>query len=329
MIGRRSAQPCLLFVSFIIMLTPLTKTAFLNRLIQFFCLFLVFGFVQPAQAFSQKSSFRPYERRANEFVSAYVMTPQTRHVLYQYEANKVVPAASLTKLVGAVTFVNAISSYDRQVSLLSADEVGGGRLQVPVGTRLSQKDLLYSSIIGSANNTAVAMTRVGAKTKNDFIKAMNQTAKNLGASSSVFVDGSGIEVGNKTTAKDMAIILEKAMLYAPIRRAATTAEYSFYVRTPKGLLLKKIKNTNNLLFDDESWVVGGKTGYLPESGYHFITKLQPLMSNGKPDRSRELIVVVLGSPTKQGSFDAAKRIAAWAWNNHEFTSSSKTVARTP
>lgn len=248
--------------------------------------------------------------------AAIVIKSGTKKVLYQYQADMPHPAASLTKLANALVFVRRRVSLAKRVTLLSQDEVGGGRLRVALGARLTARDLVYCSITASANNTANAMARVAGVSRAKYVQLMNEEARRVGARQSVFVDPSGMSPGNMTTARDMALIAEKAFREEDIRRAASTDKYTFAVQEGKRIIRKTIRNTNDLLIKDpEVWVTGGKTGYLEEAQYNLVVRLRPLGADGRAIRSREVTVVVLGAPTKGDSFAAAKALAQWTWAN--------------
>lgn len=271
----------------------------------------------------EASTQTPYVRAPDEFVSAVVMVPKTHEVLYAYEAEKTHPAASLTKLVNALAFVRTKPVWNKIVALKKVDEVGGGRLRVRVGAKLSIQDVMYSSITASANNTATAMMRLSGKTPSGFLKAMNQMARQIGATNSTFVDPSGMDVRNTTTANDMALIAEKAFQEPIIHGAASAASYAFTVRNTGEH--KVLHNTNSLLTSDpDLWIVGGKTGYLEESKYNLVIVMRPLNEEGMSIPEKELIVVVFGAPTKAAQFVSAKRLAQWAWQSYEFPRSRLT-----
>jgi D-alanyl-D-alanine carboxypeptidase len=159
---------------------------------------------------------------------------------------------------------------------------------------------------------------------------MAKAAKAAGATHSTFYDVSGMNSKNKTTALDMAYIGLAAFRNRTIQQAASKMEYRFSVLDPKlGNYEKSIKNTNDLLTKDpDLYVVGGKTGYLEESQYNLVVQMRPFDGQGNPVREKELMVVVLGAPTKEGSFAAAKRLAEWAWDNHEFGTAHIATTRT-
>ncbi|MBM3204580.1 D-alanyl-D-alanine carboxypeptidase [Candidatus Uhrbacteria bacterium] len=265
-----------------------------------------------------KTDAVPFVPLENEFASAIVLVPHTHQQLYAFKPDHARVAASLTKLANALAFVKSNPKWQKVVSIKKVDEVGGGRLRVTSGTLLTIKDLMFSSITASANNAATALGRISGFGSKGFIHQMNAQVKLAGAKQSVFFDASGMDPRSKTTARDMALIAEKAFKQPMIRQAAQLGTYDFpLVGTREH---KVIKNTNYLLTqDDDVWVVGGKTGYLEESKYNFVVQLRPMSADGRsPDPSKELIITVLGAPTKEGSFNAAKRLAEWAWFYHEF-----------
>ena len=61
------------------------------------------------------------------------------------------------------------------------------------------------------------------------------------------------------------------------------------------------------------YITGGKTGYLPQAGYNLVIQTKH-MRQTRP----ELIVVILGSDTRQASFNEAKSLALWMWDNYDW-----------
>jgi len=258
----------------------------------------------------------PYHRSDNEFISAIVLDAASRKVLYEYKADQKHPAASLTKLMGALVFLDHRPAWNAVVSLKAADEVGGGRLRVASGATLSVLDLFYSSITASANNAATAMARVSGLGTAGFVRAMNKKAKALGLATTTFTDPSGIEPTNVTTAREIATLALAAFDADPIRRSATTAVYRFKIRNTGQA--KEIRSTDDLLTSpahDDLYVTGGKTGFIYESMYNFVVKVRPTTDT---DPKRTLMVVVFGAPTRESSFASAKALAQWAWKAYRW-----------
>lgn len=265
---------------------------------------------QPA-SFAQAQAYSPKE---NEFAAAIILSPRNGKIFYSFKPDKVHPAASLTKLVQALTMLDRNPNWNKTVSIAKTDEVGGGRLRVNVGTKLPLRDLWYASLVSSANNAANSMTRNSGLGTSAFISAMNAKAKNLKAASSKFVDSSGISPKNVTTASDMAKIATIAFAEPLIVDASQRYNYTYKI--PATGEERVIKSTNlPFLLDDDVWLVGAKTGYLPEAKFNLAAQLRPVDANGKPDKQKEVLVVVLGAQSTSASFESAKRMAEWAWSD--------------
>jgi D-alanyl-D-alanine endopeptidase (penicillin-binding protein 7) len=258
----------------------------------------------------------PYEFRAKEFAAAIVIDAKTGKVLYEYQADKPWSAASLTKLMSSLVFLDSPVNWNKVVTIQKEDEVGGGRLQVAAGATLKMIDMFYSSVTASANNAAMAVARLSGLSKTGFIQAMNKKAIALGMTNTTFVDPSGMEVENMTTARDMSKLANAAYNVDIIRRAATTGQYKFTIRNTGQV--KLLKNTNDMLTAkayDDYYVTGGKTGFLYESMYNLAIRVRP---TGDLNANRQVIVVVFGSQTRDASFKSSAALANWAWKAHKW-----------
>lgn len=257
-----------------------------------------------------------YARSDNEFASAIVIDERSGEVLYEYKADSVRSAASLTKLMGALVFMDHRPDWNKVVDIRAQDEVGGGRLRVASGATLRVIDLLYSSITASANNAAVALARITGIGQAKFVKEMNAKASVLGLTNSSFVDSSGMDPKNVTTARDMAKLAMTAYNVDAIRKVATTSSYTFKVRNTGEM--HQIKNTNEILTSsayDAFYVTGGKTGFLYESMYNLAVRVRPATDK---EAGRQLMVVVLGSQTRDASFKSGAALANWAWKAYKW-----------
>ncbi len=235
-----------------------------------------------------------------------VMDPATGEVLASQNADDVRSIASITKLMTVMVAHDAGLDTDAKVALARADEVGGGRLQVPIGTQLTVPGLIGSTIVGSANNAANALARATGLSREAFLARMNEKARSLGLARTSFADPTGIEVENLSTAREVALMARAAFADAWIAPYAGLATYD--VPLPNGAV-RTIKNTNGLVADASVDVMAGKTGFINEAGYTLVTRL------AKPGE-KELLVVVLGADTKAQSFRDAKVLAEKAWQSY-------------
>jgi len=254
-----------------------------------------------------------YVPSANEFASAIVMRPDGK-VLWAFKPDLQHTAASLSKLVLALAMLDKSWNWNAPIKMTAADEVGGGRLRVSVGSKIKLIDLWQSALGSSANNAGMAMARVAGPGVPSFMKKMNAKAKQVGAMSSVFYDPVGMNPKNMTTAHDMALITRAAFDQSRIVQASQNGPYTFTLVGTN--LTHTIKNTNApLLSDEDVYLQGGKTGYLPESMYNYAAEMSPLNADGSGQTKKNVIVVVLGAPSTQGAMDSAKAIAEWAWSD--------------
>lgn len=289
------------------MMDYMSATRLFSFLLPAFCLLLAWPAL--AQSTPYQTSSTAFSFKETDFAAAVVMDAKTQKILFEYNADKLWVPASLTKLVGALTFIDRQPSWGAIVSIKASDEVGGGRLRVDEGATMSIQDLMYSSITGSANNAATAFGRLSGLGYTGFITAMNSKAKSLGCTRSLFNDSSGMDPTNLTTAREMLTIATAAFNRSEIQRPASTAKYTFTIRNTGEI--KTISNTNQLLLDPKNglYVTGGKTGYLDESLHNLVYRVRPAK-----DDNRELVIVVLGAPTRADMFAVSERLAKWTWS---------------
>ena len=233
--------------------------------------------------------------------SALVMDDSTGEVIYGKNENLITPLASLTKIVTASVFLdtnpdfNQIAAYskiDEDHNYQYAAKYEVARLNLEDGDTLTVKDLFYTTLIASTNNTAETLARLSGLPRADFINKMNEKVKSWGATGTVFMEPSGLSPQNMSSARDYAIITKEAFKHPEISQATTLTQYSF--TTIRDKKKKTARNTNKLLNSDFK-VTGGKTGYLDEAGYCLMTKVKI--------GERELTGVVLGAQKREQSFE--------------------------
>ena len=222
-------------------------------------------------------------------------------VLVEKNVTEIWPPASLTKLVTAMVVLDSKPKLTKTFAMSKADEVGGARLATKAGVQYKVKDLLFASLVASANNAVNALARSTGLSRENFVEKMNLKAKELGAEHTVFFEPSGINEKNQTTAEDYAKIVQAAFAYPQIAEAAAKTEYTV-VSSNNKKYTHKLKNTNKLL-TDETFSILGKTGYLEESKYNFASQVTDKFGN-------KFMVVVLGSSSSSTQFKDAKELSA-------------------
>ncbi|MFA4845323.1 MAG: serine hydrolase [Patescibacteria group bacterium] len=248
-------------------------------------------------------------------LSYVVMDRSTGKILTVKNENRVWPIASLTKLVTADVVLDHGVSMSALADVRAADDVGGAKLWVYDGDQFSVQDLFYAALVASANNAANALSRTTGLSSTEFLEEMNARATTLNLTQTTFVDPTGIELGNISTAREMARLSADILDRDDV--AQFTSTYVKYITDLTQGTTKKMTNTNWMIYKpeyDDVYVTGGKTGYLVESGWNLVVSLRPSGS----DTDRELLIVLFGADSRSASFVNAELLADWAWEVHEW-----------
>lgn len=241
--------------------------------------------------------------------AAIVIDRESGQVLFQKEPERQLPIASITKLMTALVFLENNPGFE-QVSQIGAGEnsLEGARLYIKNGDQVSIEDLFYASLVGSANNATQGLVHGTGLTGEEFVKKMNEKAQTLGMSNTRFVEPTGLNKNNVSTAKDLAKLAQAAFGIPKIQEATTKKEHSLITLSRKEF--HQIKSPNELLNSFLN-LTGGKTGFTNEAGYCVIVQAK----NGE---GREIIAAVLGSESNQARFQEIKGLVTWAFENYRW-----------
>jgi serine-type D-Ala-D-Ala endopeptidase (penicillin-binding protein 7) len=233
--------------------------------------------------------------------AAYVIDASTGRVLFTKNPERVLPIASLTKLVTAMVFLETNPDWDRVIEMTTEDIRNSSKTRIRAREEISVRDLFHASLMSSDNAATKALVRTCGVPYIDFIMRMNATADSLGLSGTHFVEPTGLSERNVSTAQDMAKILNHATNSDVIGAITQKTDYKF-VSNKK---LHQLVNTNRLL--RSQWTVtGGKTGFIREAGYCLVT-------NVKAPTGADITAVVLGAPSNALRFAEARRILDWTF----------------
>lgn len=240
-----------------------------------------------------------------------VMDKGTGRILYSRNPNSPWPAASLTKLMTAIIFLdelnNASVAWDDAITVRASDTTNG-TAYVYQGETVTVRDAFISGLVGSLNTMTILFVRATGVQYDDYLVRMNARARGLGLWNTKFIDVTGLSSENVTTAKETAWLLKEALSYQDIRDALILSHYAFQtLRTNRTV---NVTSTNKL-FDSNLRIEGGKTGFTSEAKYNFAVSID----SGTGD---EVIVVVLGSLTEDARFSDARALASWAFNNYQW-----------
>jgi D-alanyl-D-alanine carboxypeptidase len=168
--------------------------------------------------------------------------------------DKVMPIASVTKLVTAVIARRAIDEEERITIGRDIVSTYGNTAAFSIGETFRAADLYYPLLMVSSNDAAEALAQ--AYGRKEFVSLMNEFAQNIGAYRTNFKDPSGLSPDNVSTPSDVALIVDWIRKNDP-EIINITAEKSRVVRNHTWINPTHFLNWSNY--------IGGKNGYLPEA----------------------------------------------------------------
>lgn len=240
---------------------------------------------------------------------AYVlMDAQTGRILVEQNADKLLPPASLTKIMTSYIAVEEIL----RGRLAESDKVyitddawrrggsasGGSTMFLKPRSEVAVIDLLRGVIIQSGNDASIALAQHIAGSEGAFADVMNQTAALIGMQNTQYANSTGLPAeGHITTARDLSL-LAQATIYDHPEHYSIYAEKDF---EHNGI---KQDNRNRLLFRDSS-VDGLKTGHTEAAGFG-------LVATAKKEGMR-LISVVLGTRSEEARAVESQKLLSYGF----------------
>jgi D-alanyl-D-alanine carboxypeptidase (penicillin-binding protein 5/6) len=207
----------------------------------------------------------------------------TGRTLYEYEADRKLSPASLTKIMSALVILEYGQLQDHATVSRRAAAAPKIRLRLRAGQVFRLEDLLKAMLITSANDACLAAVEHVAGTEERFVELMNMKAGALGLSDTHFSNACGFDSPTHyATAADLARLSEIALQH-PIFRALVKEELEVIsaVNVNRTFLLK----TTNRLLGRMPGIEGVKTGFTSRAGRCLIAKVS---QDGK-----ELLLVLL------------------------------------
>ena len=254
--------------------------------------------------FILSQSFVPNAPELN--LKSYILIdPNTNTVIAESNSDGQIEPASMTKVMTAYVVAdqiknNLISLEDEVLISEKAWKMGGSKMFIEVGKRVSVLDLLKGIMIQSGNDASVAIAEYVGGTEDGFVDLMNAYAGSIGMNSTYFANSTGLpSEGHLTSASDLAILTSKFITNFPdIYSLFKEKEFEY-----GGITGNKF-NRNKLLWRDDT-SDGVKTGHTSSAGYCLI---------GSAKRANmRLITVVAGSDSSNNSFSDTQRLLEYGF----------------
>ncbi len=248
------------------------------------CSFIVSCF--PAQAMNDSTQGIDVEAK-----SAILMEVETGKIIFDKNSKEKFAPASVTKIMTMLLTMEAVDSgkikMDDVVTVTeNAQKMGGSTMLLEAGELRTVEDLIKGVAIASGNDAAVALAEYLGGTVENFVKKMNDRARELGMKDTTFQNPTGLPVENHlTTAYDISIMSRELLKHKDILKYSGT-----YMETISANRKSPIELVNhNKLVRFFNGCDGLKTGFTNEAKYCISATAQR--------NDIRMLAIIMGAPT--------------------------------
>lgn len=243
--------------------------------------------------------------------SAVLIEKNSKQVLYENASHERLPIASVTKLMTVLLTLEhidngSISLDDKVMVSSNASGMGGSQIFLDSDNEYVLGELLKSVIVASANDSSVALAEYIAGSENNFVRMMNERAKELDMLDTNYANCTGLpSAEGYSSAYDQALVLKEVLDY-DIYHTYSSIWFEDFTH-PSGRTTQ-MANTNKLsrYYDG---CIGGKTGSTNQAKY--------CLAVGAKRNDMSLISVVLGADSSQERFKYASDLLNYGFENYE------------
>lgn len=235
--------------------------------------------------------------------SVIIMDMETDYVILEKNSHEQMPIASISKIITALVAEENLSSKNKITISQQAIDTEGGTGKLNVGEIFFTEELIDLMLISSSNDAAVQIALEVSDGTENFAKLMNQKVESFGLLDSNFVEPSGLNAENVSTAFDIAQIVDSTFEESRIWDILGQSEMNAKSIDGK---TRHLKNTNQIV--DDPRIISGKTGFTSEAGGTLVVVAE--LSENK----RKMIFVILGSEDKFGEMT---ELLDWVEENFE------------
>ena len=251
--------------------------------------------------------------------SAVLMDADSGRILFAKNGQEQRTMASTTKIMTCILALENGDLSDEVAVSAEAASQPAVRLGMREGQRFYLKDLLYSLMLESHNDSAVAVAEHIGGSVEGFASMMNKKAMELGCGDTYFITPNGLDAEDKTgvhhtTAEDLARIMKYCIMDSEKRDAfleiTRTESYTFSDCEGNGSY--SCNNHNSFLHMMEG-ALSGKTGFTAEAGYCYVGALR------QDDRTFIVALLACGWPNNKGyKWSDTRKLMEYALENYHY-----------
>lgn len=259
-----------------------------------------------------------------EAVILYELNSDT--MLYAYNPDTKIYPTSMVKLMTVLVALEKGNLQDQVTvtrNALNSVAIGSVSAKLKTGEILTLEDLLYCTMVASANDAAAVVAEHIAGSQDAFVQLMNEKAAALGCKGTHYSNATGLhDEETYTTARDICRITEAALENEQFKTIFEAESYTVPA-TNKSDDIRELKTTNNMALSGNKYyderVTGGKTGATDKGGRCLtVTAKQGGM---------DILCIVMGakatyetevSISKYGSFEECKQLLDYAFSGFSY-----------
>lgn len=241
-------------------------------------------------------------------LSACLMDADSGRILYGKDCSTLRANASTTKILTCILALEYGNPDDIVTVSKYAASMPDVQLNMNTGEQYRLGDLLYSLMLESHNDTAVAIAEHIGGDVQGFARLMNEKASDLGCVNSHFITPNGLDASESvegteyihgTTASDLCRIMAYCIQNEDFLKITQTPSYSFtnYVTGDDGNVVPGTRsftvNNKNAFLSMMEGVISGKTGFTGDAGYCYVTALK------RDDRTFTVALLGCGWPNNK------------------------------
>lgn len=253
--------------------------------------------------------------------AAVLMDADSGRVLYGKNPEEKLPMASTTKIMTCILALE-YGSLDEVVEVSSyAASMPKVKLYVKAGEKYVLRDLLYSLMLESHNDSAVVIAEAVGGSVEQFAAMMNQKARDIGCFDSYFITPNGLDAKvndtgkvHSTTAADLARIMAYCVTDSPKK------EQFLEITRTQGYDFTDVDGTRSFHCNNHNAFLGmmqealsGKTGFTNNAGYCYVGAVE---SEG---RIFTVALLACGWPNnKSYKWSDMKKLAAYGMERYQY-----------
>lgn len=241
--------------------------------------------------------------------SAYLMDYNTGECLYKENETARMPIASVCKVMTLTLVFDAIQDgslalTDTVTVSENAAGMGGSQVFLESGCEYEVNQLIKSIIVCSANDSCVALSETVAGGEQEFVARMNEKAKSLGCTDTLFANCTGLPRDTQySCAKDVATMFSNLIKYEDYFKYSKIWLEDFAHPEER---TTSMTNTNKLIRKYPA-CDGGKTGFTNEAGFCLASTAQK--------NNMRLVSAVLGASSSDDRFSSAIKMFEYGFAN--------------